>query len=209
MKIKSVVKMNELQGAVARGWCHPDNAKKVMDSELALAISDEVGNMEISMLSREQFSKELFNSLGGCVIKETTGDTIYDKWLSNAPTAKPVSCLPHKDGQGMVILNYGAKPPVKEELDEKEAIDFVNDILKKHWVTRDSKENLFALATYIGHNLCAKFSTTKTVEVPSEMDLACSIGRAIYGKYWNMEDEPQRLSFLAAKAIRELMMKGK
>ena len=31
--------------------------------------------------SREEFAKELFNSLGGCVIKETTGHTIYDRWV--------------------------------------------------------------------------------------------------------------------------------
>ena len=31
--------------------------------------------------SREEFAKELFNSLGGCVIKETTGYTIYDRWV--------------------------------------------------------------------------------------------------------------------------------
>jgi len=32
----------EIRGAVARGWCHPKNASKVMDSDLALAISEEV-----------------------------------------------------------------------------------------------------------------------------------------------------------------------
>ena len=32
----------EIAGAVARGWCHPDNAYKVMDEQLALAIIDEV-----------------------------------------------------------------------------------------------------------------------------------------------------------------------
>lgn len=32
----------EIAGAVARGWCHPDNAYKVMDEKLALAIIDEV-----------------------------------------------------------------------------------------------------------------------------------------------------------------------
>ena len=31
--------------------------------------------------SREEFAKELFNSLGGCIIKETTGHTIYDRWV--------------------------------------------------------------------------------------------------------------------------------
>ena len=32
----------EIRGAVARGWCHDKNAHKIMDSDLALAISDEV-----------------------------------------------------------------------------------------------------------------------------------------------------------------------
>lgn len=34
--------LDELTGAVARGWCHPDNAEKVMDVKLAEAIIDEV-----------------------------------------------------------------------------------------------------------------------------------------------------------------------
>lgn len=29
-------------GAVARGWCHPENANKEMDATLAIAIADEV-----------------------------------------------------------------------------------------------------------------------------------------------------------------------
>lgn len=32
----------DIAGAVARGWCHPDNAYKVMDEKLAVAIIDEV-----------------------------------------------------------------------------------------------------------------------------------------------------------------------
>ena len=35
----------EVRGAVARGWCHPSNSHKEMDSDLALAISDEVMDM--------------------------------------------------------------------------------------------------------------------------------------------------------------------
>lgn len=31
-----------LLGAVARGWCHPENANKEMDATLAIAIADEV-----------------------------------------------------------------------------------------------------------------------------------------------------------------------
>ena len=32
----------EIRGAVARGWCHDKNRHKEMDSDLALAISEEV-----------------------------------------------------------------------------------------------------------------------------------------------------------------------
>lgn len=32
----------ELMGAVARGWGHPANANKVMDTDLALAITEEL-----------------------------------------------------------------------------------------------------------------------------------------------------------------------
>lgn len=37
-----------------------------------------------SKMDKKQFSKELFNSLGGCIIKETTGETIYDKWFTES-----------------------------------------------------------------------------------------------------------------------------
>lgn len=32
----------DILGAVARGWCHPKNGKKEMDSDLAKAIADEI-----------------------------------------------------------------------------------------------------------------------------------------------------------------------
>ena len=35
----------EIRGAVARGWCHKVNEHKTMDSDLALAIADEVNAM--------------------------------------------------------------------------------------------------------------------------------------------------------------------
>jgi hypothetical protein len=35
----------EIRGAVARGWCHKVNERKTMDSDLALAIADEVNAM--------------------------------------------------------------------------------------------------------------------------------------------------------------------
>jgi hypothetical protein len=38
----SSMTQEEIRGAVARGWCHDKNAHKVMDTDLALAISEEV-----------------------------------------------------------------------------------------------------------------------------------------------------------------------
>ena len=40
--------MEEIQGAVARGWCSPRNEKKVMDVDLATAISMEVMKLFIA-----------------------------------------------------------------------------------------------------------------------------------------------------------------
>ena len=36
------VSAEELLGAIARGWCHPMNAEKVFDPNLAIAIASEV-----------------------------------------------------------------------------------------------------------------------------------------------------------------------
>jgi hypothetical protein len=35
----------DIMGAVARGWCAPANVSKKMDSDLALAISEEIWNL--------------------------------------------------------------------------------------------------------------------------------------------------------------------
>ena len=34
--------IDEIRGAVARGWCTPENENKVMDVDLAFAISKEI-----------------------------------------------------------------------------------------------------------------------------------------------------------------------
>lgn len=41
-------------------------------------------------LDRDTFARELFNHLGACVIKETTGYTIWDKWFGPAPQVEKV-----------------------------------------------------------------------------------------------------------------------
>ena len=74
--------------------------------------------------SREEFAKELFNSLGGCVIKETTGHTIYDRWV----------CAKFgKDNSGMV-------------LDKKEIRRTINEIQVPY---ADSQTGRIALTIYI------------------------------------------------------------
>ena len=40
--IKECINREELLGAIARGWCSEKNEHKTMDSDLALAIFDEV-----------------------------------------------------------------------------------------------------------------------------------------------------------------------
>jgi len=41
--VRECVNREELLGAIARGWCSEKNSHKTMDSDLALAIFDEVG----------------------------------------------------------------------------------------------------------------------------------------------------------------------
>jgi hypothetical protein len=36
------MEMSEIREAVARGWCHPRNSAKIMDTDLAEAISEEI-----------------------------------------------------------------------------------------------------------------------------------------------------------------------
>jgi hypothetical protein len=42
LTVKECINREELLGAIARGWCHEKNSHKTMDSDLALAIFDEV-----------------------------------------------------------------------------------------------------------------------------------------------------------------------
>jgi len=46
--------VEQVRGAVARGWCHPSNSHKEMDSDLALAIADEV----LAMLTDERIKAD-------------------------------------------------------------------------------------------------------------------------------------------------------
>lgn len=56
----------QILGAVARGWSHPSNSHKEMDSNLAIAISDEIATMLLShppatmqMLSIDELDEKL------------------------------------------------------------------------------------------------------------------------------------------------------
>jgi hypothetical protein len=48
------VTREDVVGAVARGWCHPDTEHLVMDDKLALAIVDEV----MAILPRDELTAE-------------------------------------------------------------------------------------------------------------------------------------------------------
>lgn len=45
--------ISEIRGAVARGWCHEGNTHKVMDTDLAEAISQEVNKLVNPMPNSE------------------------------------------------------------------------------------------------------------------------------------------------------------
>ena len=51
--VRECVNREELLGAIARGWCSEKNSHKTMDSDLALAIFDEVEQQ-----IRQQFGVE-------------------------------------------------------------------------------------------------------------------------------------------------------
>lgn len=47
----------ELLGAIARGWCHPKNSKKVLDSDLVLAIAEQVQQFISSTVKQERLKE--------------------------------------------------------------------------------------------------------------------------------------------------------
>lgn len=54
MTIEFGVKMEEILGAVARGWCANGNTNKEMDTMLASAIADEVFKITETLAERER-----------------------------------------------------------------------------------------------------------------------------------------------------------
>ena len=49
----SMKRLEQLNGAIARGWCHSENSSKVMDPDLASAIYDEI----VSLLRTDKHPK--------------------------------------------------------------------------------------------------------------------------------------------------------
>jgi len=53
MKLKDEVTRAELDGAIARGWCHQKNENKEMDSDLAEAIAFEVQALIVQITKQD------------------------------------------------------------------------------------------------------------------------------------------------------------
>lgn len=71
------IEMEEIRGAVARGWCHDKNSAKVMDSDLALAISDEVNKL---FVEHTRNSEEALTKIGNyCAAHD---DVIDASWVA-------------------------------------------------------------------------------------------------------------------------------
>ena len=56
-RINKMEKREEVMQAVARGWCHSENEKKVMDVDLALAITDEILAIKPIVAKKSFFAK--------------------------------------------------------------------------------------------------------------------------------------------------------
>lgn len=76
------MKIEEIRGAVARGWCHEKNSAKVMDSDLAEAISEEIS----TALRAEKIpylgcatTRELIDELAA---RAEVSQTIGEEWPS-------------------------------------------------------------------------------------------------------------------------------
>jgi len=68
--VQECINREKLLGAIARGWCHENNAHKTMDSDLAIAIFDEVekqikSNFEVIDNSTITFGAEQMAGDGG------------------------------------------------------------------------------------------------------------------------------------------------
>ncbi len=71
----SKIDVAELRGAVARGWCHPANASKEMDPDLAEAIVREVGPLLEQSQREVERLKEGQNAIGAA--EREAGQFIY------------------------------------------------------------------------------------------------------------------------------------
>lgn len=76
------IDMTGIRGAVARGWCHTRNSAKVMDTDLAEAISEEVRRLFFK--DRNPYlgcatTRQLIDEL---VARADVASTIGEKWPS-------------------------------------------------------------------------------------------------------------------------------
>jgi hypothetical protein len=74
------VPINEIRGAVARGWCDEKNSMKIMDTDLAEAISQEVHKLFIADKSPYlgcATTRELIEELAA---RAEVSETIGEKW---------------------------------------------------------------------------------------------------------------------------------
>ena len=85
----------ELIGAVARGWCHDENSSKTMDSDLAMAIVEEVEKeLDKMVLSEDVFFTRIWEAIkhwdvdSGSGYSHTTGDDV--RVIMDAMAAEPV-----------------------------------------------------------------------------------------------------------------------
>lgn len=156
------------------------------------ALSD-IGNMEISMLSREEVKKFVYEKCQPrcCECGNRDEDEVIEAIFAKFPTAKPVSCDVDKDlsVHGVHITKDGERVDPKDfykphELSEedkewmdvpggppkppaKEELDSnkVADLIDWCIVQREYGEE--RPAKYIAERICAKFAVPNKPEVPS------------------------------------------
>jgi hypothetical protein len=78
---ESISRHEAIAGAVARGWCTPENASKVMDSDLALAI---VAEVEAELASRGRAQGGITSNKSGSDLAPTTSTVSAPNVLEQA-----------------------------------------------------------------------------------------------------------------------------
>jgi hypothetical protein len=88
----------EVLGAVARGWCHPENHEKVMDSDLAIAIAKEL--MPIVSEARRLAIQEAVGVLEGMKNDYSPDkEESFQRTVAIIDAIKALSSLSNKEGE--------------------------------------------------------------------------------------------------------------